>query len=330
MGKPNQSCPTLRVHKKEMLDVACEKYLGDEVHKSATNKSNVEDRTAKGFGIVNHILAMVKEVPLGWRRVKAGLILRQAMLINGILFNTEAWHGVKKSDIEAFEKIDESLLRGLVKGHSKGPLAALYGDLGQIPIRFIWASRSILYLQTLLKRDSEELTNKVLTAQEKNPLKGDFSEIVEGFKENLEPNLTNEEIKSLSKNKLKKIIKSKTKEAALKSIIQLEGNKETGKMCHIKYNKLTTMKYLESPLFTQDESSLLLRLRTRCVNSIRNDFGGMYLDKKFPVNINCKTLYTLQHLLMCKTVQESINTPIIATHKSIYEDLFSEDIFRQK
>ena len=53
------------------------------------------------------------------------------MLINGILFNTEAWHGVKKSDIEAFafEKIDESLLRGLVKGHSKGPLAALYGDL---------------------------------------------------------------------------------------------------------------------------------------------------------------------------------------------------------
>ena len=105
---------------------------------------------------------------------------------------------------------------------------------------------------------------------------------VEWFKEDLELNLTNEEIKSLSKNKLKKIIKSKTKEAALKSIIQLQGNKETGKMCHIKYNKLTTMTYLESPLFTQDESSLLLRLRTRCVNSIRNDFGGMYFDKKLP------------------------------------------------
>ena len=126
------------------------------------------------------------------------------MLINGILFNTEAWHGVKKSDIEAFEKIDESLLRGLVKGHSKGPLVALYGDLGQIPIRFIWASRSILYLQTLLKRDSEELTNKVFKAQEKNPLKGDFSEIIDGFKEDLELTLTNEEIKSLSKNNLRR------------------------------------------------------------------------------------------------------------------------------
>ena len=101
-------------------------------------------------------------------------------------------------------------------------------------------------------------------------------------------------------------------------------------MCHIKYNKLTTMRYLESPLFTQDESSLLLRLRTRCVNSIRNDFGGMYFDKNCPVNTNCNTLDTLQHLLVCQTVQESINTPIIATHKSIYEDLFSEDIFRQK
>ena len=38
MGKPNQSCAALRVNKKEMLEVACEKYLSDKVHKSATNK----------------------------------------------------------------------------------------------------------------------------------------------------------------------------------------------------------------------------------------------------------------------------------------------------
>ena len=200
MGRPNQSCPTLKVHEQEMLEVACDKYLGDKVHKSATNKSNIEDRTAKGFGIVNHILAIVKEVPLGWRRVKAGLILRQAMLINGILFNTEAWHGIKKTDIESFEKLDESLLRGLVKGHSKGPLAALYGELGQIPVKFIWASRSIMFLQTILKRDTNELTNKVFRAQENNPINGDFCVIVEEFKEDLQLNLTNEEIKHLSKN----------------------------------------------------------------------------------------------------------------------------------
>ena len=101
-------------------------------------------------------------------------------------------------------------------------------------------------------------------------------------------------------------------------------------MFNINYKKLTTMTYLQSPFFNQDESSLLLRLRIRCVNSTRNFFGGMYLDNKFPVNINCNTLYTLQHLLVCKTVQESINTPIIATNNSIYEDLFSEDISRQK
>ena len=116
----------------------------------------------------------------------------------------------------------------------------------------------------------------------------------------------------------------------LNLLIHLQGNKETGKMNNIKYNKLTTMRYLKRPLFNQDESSLLLRLRTRCVNSIRNDFGGMYFDKNCPVNINCNTLDTLQHLLVCQTVQESIDTPIIARHRSIYEDLFSEDIFRQQ
>ena len=36
--------------------------------------------------------------------------LREAMLLNGILFNVEAWHGVTLKQIKRFEMIDESPL----------------------------------------------------------------------------------------------------------------------------------------------------------------------------------------------------------------------------
>ena len=34
------------------------------------------------------------------------------MLINGILYNSEAWHGVSTADVAALERVDEALLRG--------------------------------------------------------------------------------------------------------------------------------------------------------------------------------------------------------------------------
>ena len=54
-------------------------------------------------------MAIINEIPLAHWKVQAGLSLRQAMLINGILFNSEAWHGVDNKDI----KVDEALIRGI-------------------------------------------------------------------------------------------------------------------------------------------------------------------------------------------------------------------------
>ena len=63
-------------------------------------------------------------------------------------------------------------------------------------------------------------------------------------------NLTHDGIKFLSEIKLKKIVKSKTKEAALEHIMKLKGINETGQLAIIKYSKLKAMTFLISPLFT--------------------------------------------------------------------------------
>ena len=134
IGKQNVECPALTVNGTKMKNSRQETYLGDIIHNSASNKPNIEKRKAKGYGIISEILAIVNEVPLGHWKIQAGLSLRQAMLINGILYNSEAWHGVAKKDIIPLEKVDEALLRGLLQAHSKIPLEALYMETKSIPI----------------------------------------------------------------------------------------------------------------------------------------------------------------------------------------------------
>ena len=51
------------------------------------------------------------------------------MLLNGLLYNSEAWHSLTLKDITELEKIDEALLRYLLGCHSKTPLEFLQEEL---------------------------------------------------------------------------------------------------------------------------------------------------------------------------------------------------------
>ena len=93
------------------------------------------------------------------------------MLVNGLLFNIETWHSVNLKDIESLEKINEALLRFLLNSHAKVPLETLCLESGAIPMRFIVSSRRLNFLQTILKREEEELTRRVFMAQMEDPLK---------------------------------------------------------------------------------------------------------------------------------------------------------------
>ena len=69
-----------------------------------------------------------------------------------------------------------------------------------------------------------------------------------------------------------------------------------------KYSTFEKADYLSSPLFKSDSVQLLLAVRTRTVERIRNDFRGMYPDNKCPMA--CEVDDTLQHLLECTVLRQ--------------------------
>ena len=71
---------------------------------------------------------------------------RQAMLLNGLQFNSEVWHAITEAEIK------------LVGAHAKTTLEFLYLEAGAIPLRFILSFRRMIKLHTILKRHANELT----------------------------------------------------------------------------------------------------------------------------------------------------------------------------
>ena len=94
------------------------------------------------------------------------------MLINGMLYNSEAWHAITEAQIRILVTVDESLLRALVNEHAKTPLEFLSLEAGAMQIRFMLSARRLTFHQTILKRDKSEITTKIYEEQKLHPTAG--------------------------------------------------------------------------------------------------------------------------------------------------------------
>ena len=326
VGKNIQNCPDLKVHQNKMENSKQETYLGDKIDESGKIKPTILSRIAKGYGAITNILAITSEVPLAHWRIQSGLKLRQAMFLNGTLFNSEAWQGISQSEIEMMEKVDEDLLRGLLKAHPKIPIEALYLETGTIPIRFTLKSRRLGYLHTILKKDSEELVKEVYEAQKNDPINGDFFHLVMEDSAVISLNMTEDQIKTMKKEKYQEIVKMKVKKSAFDYLKEIQARHS--KVRTIKYDKQELSTYMQSPLFDRDDVKTLLALRTRTVMGIRSDFSGMYEDLTCP--LKCGEVDTLPNLLSCKVLKDRLQTDIVTNNTISYNDVYSSDVVKQK
>ena len=282
--------------------------------------------------MISEIRAILNEVPLGKYKLEIGLKLRQAMLINGILYNSEAWHSLSEQDILSLQRVDEMLLRYLLNSHSKVPTEFLYLESGALPIKFIIASRRMNYCQTILKRDDEELTKRILLAQVNDPTNGDFIELVKAdfLMADIEFNVNT--IETINVDHFKKQVKMKIKEAAHKHLVAKQ--QTHSKIRYIEFKELRIQPYLQSPLFSDEEANLLFALRSRTHEMFKANFRNMYgnvvwCPLKCTGESDVKEEDTQQHLLNCETLGNLVHTDEVANGNVKYSDIFA-DIKKQK
>ena len=108
--KHTKECNPLSVHDTNMQKVKSDTYLGDILADEQKNKSKIEARVAKGLGIVSQILDILKTVRFGIHYFEIAATLRESILINGMLTNSEVWYGLTETEDGQLEEVDGLLL----------------------------------------------------------------------------------------------------------------------------------------------------------------------------------------------------------------------------
>ena len=104
LGKGHKECPLLNVHEKVIKESESKKYL------SYMGDTTGSINTTKGQGIITGIMSILNDIPLGRHSMDIEMKLREVILLNVILYNTEAWQGLTEAHVKSLQAIGEDLL----------------------------------------------------------------------------------------------------------------------------------------------------------------------------------------------------------------------------
>ena len=124
VGKDTLTCPTLKIRDQEMDKSEKQKYLGDIISSDAKIYQNIKIRSEKGMGIVNQIMSILREISFGHHHFEMAMLLRSSLLLNGILFNTEALMHIYNKHMDILESCDKILMGNLFHCPRSTPLEA--------------------------------------------------------------------------------------------------------------------------------------------------------------------------------------------------------------
>ena len=98
------------------------------------------------------------------------------------------------------------------------PREGMYIECGKMPIRFITMIRQIMFYWHILQKDENELLHRFLTAQKISISNNDWFYQVRKVMDKIKLNMTEEQIKNMKKECVKRIVKMKVETLAIKHL----------------------------------------------------------------------------------------------------------------
>ena len=303
VGKQRCECKSLKVHGYEMQDVSEFTYLGDLVSADGRNNKNIKDRSNKGIGLISKIFNILHSVSFGTHSIDIALVLRNSILLNGILTNSETWHNVSKTDIEEIERVDKLFFLKLFEVPSSTPAVSFYLETGSVPISVVIKVRRLMYFHSILRHTKNDLVKRVFKIQWNSPLQGDWVHLVKTdlFDFDLPCDLI--WVSSITKGAFKRIVKKKAETFTLRTLLCKK--ERYSKLSDLTYYELSMQKYLMNEDISFNEKKIIFKFRSKMADFGNNFKGG----RKFTVCPLCKLHYDDQSLcLQCPKIREELGS----------------------
>ena len=321
VGRSQSSCPPLKVHDKNMSNVSKITYLGDIISSDGRNTLNIQDRVKKGIAIVIQIMKIFNSIRMSNYTIEITLLLRESLLINGMLTNAEIWFHVQSSETESLSKIDRSLFHKIFRVPQTLAAPALYLETGILPVSTIVKVRRLIYFHSVLTGKKDGMLYKVFFVQWHYPSKGDWTIQIKTDLTDLNLPCDLEKIAKYPTDSFKTLVKVRAKIYAFNLLSKKkEGYK---KLENLQYTELSIQNYLVDTELDHEEKIVLFLFRTRMVNVGENfrsgrDFTlcplcGLHLDSQFLI-------------LQCPELKSELVKRFGSDHATSISEVFSKNI----
>ena len=243
--------------------------------------------------MVNKIMTTLQTRPYGKHTYKAAKLMRETMLLGGMLNNSESWINISQKDIKNLEKPDIMLQRKLLSESGNPSICFMNLELGILPVKYVLIKKRLAFLHYILNESMESLISKVFSALKEDCRRGDFVYQTNQDREKLNIILSNEEIKNISYLKWKDYINMKVKLAALDELNLENSTKEKTK--NILFNKLEMRKYIQENKNTKT-TKVIFSVRSQTLD-IKDWLPWNYSDN---MCVACgKSFETMNHFMVC-------------------------------
>ena len=210
----------------------------------------------------------------GSQYFKIALLLRESMLLNGILTNCESWYGLTDTEISQLESVDLQFFRSLFEVPRTVPTAGIYLETGSYRIGTIIKVRRLNFLHYMVKLKKSEMLSKFFHAQWENPVKFDWVLDVKQNLEEFELPSSLEAIQAMSTFQFKSLVKKRVKQYELTKLLELKEEKANSKMRNLTYSELKIQDYLLLKTINISEAKSLFKFRLRMAPFGENFRGG--------------------------------------------------------
>ena len=143
-------------------------------------------------------------------------------------------------------------------------------------------------------------------------------------------NMNEQNMILLSKSKLKSLVKKCVFKSVFTSLKSAQSSHS--KIKSIKYNKFEMQPYLESELFTTEETEMVFNIRANTVTGYKACFKTLY-QSNMNCKLGCPVEDSIEHVFKCKKIDEcsmKTNISLRAMFASVEEQREAVSVFTQR
>ena len=279
--------------------------------------ANIREMKKKSNGVIRSTLNKLNSLNLKQYYFECALVLMNAMVRSSLLYAADMYYDLKESELRQIERIEENYLRQVLKTSKGCPIIQMYLAVGQIPARFEIQKMRLLYLKYILHQDSDSLLSKFFYLQLDLPTKGDWaSTCIKDLKElNIEKSM--EDIKEMTENEYRKLLKQKVTESAFSYLINKKGSKGSENI----QIELGMEDYL---LPTNSELSILEKQKMFSMKNRMTRIPANFPKANIENKCYCGSKEDMKHIYECEILNCG-NEPSLEYEK-LYKGTISEQI----